>query len=54
MNDRMGTVLENDEKITEGGKQGIGQIVDHVYTLGSILQGRKDAGLFLSRCSEGL
>ena len=34
--------------------------VDHVYTLGKILQGRKDAGLttyqvlFISRYTEGL
>ena len=40
-------MLEKDEKIS-GGQAGFGpnlSCVDHVYTFGNILQGRKDAGL---------
>ena len=39
--------MEKDEKIS-GGQAGFGpnlSCVDHVYTFGNILQGRKDAGL---------
>ena len=43
----MGTKLEKDEKISEGqaGFRPNRSCVDHVYTLGRIIQGRKDAGL---------
>ena len=47
LNDRMGTMMEKEEKISEGqaGFTPNRSCVDHVYTLGKIIQGRKDAGL---------
>ena len=47
LNDRMGTMLEKEDKISEGqaGFRPNRSCVDHVYTLGKIIQGRKDAGL---------
>ena len=47
LNDRMGTMLEKDEKIREGPAECGSNLscVDLVYTLGQIIQGRKDAGL---------
>ena len=46
-NDRMGTMMEKEEKISEGqtGFRPNRRCVDHVYTLGNLIQGRKDAGL---------
>ena len=40
-------MLEKEEKISEGqaGFRPNRNCVDHVYTLGKIIQGRKDAGL---------
>ena len=60
LNDGMGTMMEKEEKIREGhaGFRLNRSYVDHVHTLGKIIQGRKDAGrtteLFVSRCTEGL
>ena len=47
LNDRMGTMLRKDETISEGqaGFRPNRSCVDHVYTLGTTIQGRKDAGL---------
>ena len=47
LNGGMGTMLEKDEKISEGraGFRPNRRCVDHVYTLGKIIQGRKDPGL---------
>ena len=47
LNDRMGTMMEKEEKTSEGqaGIRPNRSCVDHVYTLGKIIQGRKDAGL---------
>ena len=47
LRDRMGTLLENDERICEGqaGLRPNRSCVDYVYTLGKIIQGRKYAGL---------
>ena len=47
LNDRVGTMLEKEEKISEGqaGFRPNRSCVDHVYTLGKIIQGRKDARL---------
>ena len=47
LNDRMGTLLETDAEISEGqaGFRPNRSCVDHVYTVGKMLQGRKDAGL---------
>ena len=47
LNDRLETMLEKDEKISEGlaGFRPNRSCVDHVYTLGNIIQGRKYAGL---------
>ena len=47
LNDRVGTMLEKEEKISEGqaGFRPNCSCVDHVYTLGEIIKGRKDAGL---------
>ena len=53
-------MMEKEEKIREGhaGFRLNRSCVDHVHTLGKIIQGRKDAGrtteLFVSRCTEGL
>ena len=46
LNVRMGTMMEKEEKISEGqaGFRPNHSCVDHVYTLGKIIQGRKDAG----------
>ena len=46
LNDRMGTMMEKEEKTSEGqaGFRPNRSCVDHVYTLGKIIQGRKDAG----------
>ena len=43
----MGTMLEKDEKISErqAGFRLNRSCVDHVYTLGKIIRGGKDAGL---------
>ena len=38
-------MLEKEEKISEGQAGFSHSCVDHVYTLGKIIQGRKDAGL---------
>ena len=45
--DRTGTKLEKDEKISEGQSEfrPHRSCVDHVYILGKIIQGSKDAGL---------
>ena len=42
----MGTMMEKGERIVEGhaGLRPNSSCVDHVYTLGKIVQGRKDAG----------
>ena len=47
LNDRMGTMLKKDEKISEeqAGFRPNRSCVDHVYPLGKVAQGRKDAGL---------
>ena len=47
MNDRMRTMMDNEDKISEGraGFRSNRSCVDHVHTLGKIIQGRKDAGL---------
>ena len=47
LNDRMGTMMEKEGKVSEGqaGFRPNRSCVDHVYTLGKIIQGRKDAGL---------
>ena len=47
LNDRVGTMLEKKEKISEGqaGFRPNRSCVDHVCTLGKINQGRNDAGL---------
>ena len=47
LNDKMGTMLEKDTQISEGqaGFKPNRSCVDYVYTLGKIIQGRKDAGL---------
>ena len=47
LNDRVGTILEKEEKISEGqaGVRPNRSCIDHIYTLGKIIQGRKDAGL---------
>ena len=47
LNDRMGTMMEKEDKISEGqgGFRPSRICVDHVYTLGKIIQGRKDGGL---------
>ena len=47
LNDRIGTMLEKDKKISEGqaGFRPNRSCVDHAYKLGKIFQGRKDAGL---------
>ncbi|CAN0109892.1 unnamed protein product, partial [Sphacelaria rigidula] len=44
MNDRVGTLLENEEKTSEGqaGFRPNGSCVDHVYTLGETVQDRKN------------
>ena len=47
LNDIIGTMMEKEDSISEG-QAGFGpnrSCVDHVYTLGKIIQGRKDAGL---------
>ena len=46
LNVRMGTMMEKEEKVSEGqaGFRPNHSCVDHVYTLGKIIQGRKDAG----------
>ena len=46
LNDRMRTMVEKEEKISEGqaGFRPNRSCVDHVYTLCKIIQGRKDAG----------
>ena len=54
LNDRMGTMMEKEEKISEGqaGFRPNRSCVDHVYTLGKIIQVRKDGAndvLFISR-----
>ena len=60
LNDRMVTMMEKENRISEGwaGFRSNRFCVDHVYILlGEIIQDRKDAGLtahFLSRCTEGL
>ena len=43
----MGTMMEKGERIVEGhaGLRPNSSCVDHVYTLGSIIHGRKDEGL---------
>ena len=43
----MGTMTEKEEKLSEGraGFRPNRSCVDHVYTSGNIIQGRKDAGL---------
>ena len=50
LNDRVGTMLEKEEKISEGqaGFRPNRSCVDHVYTLGKIIQGRKDCLLYTS------
>ena len=47
LNDRVGTMLEKEEKISEGqaGFRPNRSCVDHIYALSKIIQGRKDAGL---------
>ena len=47
LNDRVGTVLEKEEKISVGqaGFRTNSSCVDHVFTLGKIVQGRKGARL---------
>ena len=47
LNDRMGTMLEKDKKKSDGqaGFRPNRSCVDHVYALGKIIQGRKNAGL---------
>ena len=47
LNDRVGTMLEKEEKISEGqaGFRPNRSCVDHVYALGMIIQGREDPGL---------
>ena len=47
LNDRMGTMMEKEEKVGEGqaGFRPNRSCVDHVYTLGKIIQGWKDAGV---------
>ena len=47
LNDRMGTMLEKDGKIRErqAGFRPNRSCVNHVYTLGKVIQGRKGAGL---------
>ena len=47
LNDRMGTMMEKEDKSSEGqaGFRPNRSCVDRVYTLGKIIQGRKDAGL---------
>ena len=49
LNDRMGImlVLEKDKKVSEerAGFRSNSTCVDHVHTLGKLIQGRKDAGL---------
>ena len=44
LNDRMGTMMEKEEKTSEGqaGFRPNRSCVDHVYTLGKIIQGRKE------------
>ena len=46
LNDRMGTMMEKEEKISEGqaGLRPNRSCADHVYTLGKTLESRKDAG----------
>ena len=46
LNDRTGTMMEKEEIISEGqaGFRPNRSCVDHVYTLGKIIQGRKDVG----------
>ena len=54
--------MEKEEKTSEGqaGFRPNRSCVDHVYTLGEIIQGRKNAGratyevLFISRCADAL
>ena len=47
LNDRMGTMVENKDNMSEGqaGFRPYRSCVDHVYTLGKKIQGRKDRGL---------
>ena len=48
LNDRMGTIMEKEEKVSEGqaGFRSNRSCVDHniVYALGKIIQGSKDSG----------
>ena len=60
LNDRMGTMIEKRDKMSEGhaGFRPSCSCVDHVCTSGKIIQGGKDAGLtkyclFLRGCTEG-
>ena len=47
LNDRMETTTEKEDRLSEGqgGFRPNRSCVDHVYTLGKIIQGRKDARL---------
>ena len=58
LNDRMGTVMEKEEKISEGqaGFRPNRSSIYHVHTLRKMIQGRKDRAnnvLFLFGCTEG-
>ena len=47
LNDRIGKILEKEDKLSEGqaGFRPNRRCIGHIYTLGKIIQGRKDAGL---------
>ena len=58
LNDRMGTMMEKEEKISEGqaGFRPNRSSIYHVHTLRKMIQGRKDRAnnvLFLFGCTEG-
>ena len=46
LNDRMGLMMEKEDKISEGQAPSMSNrsCVEHVYTLGKIIQRRKDVG----------
>lgn len=65
LNYRMGKMMHKELNISKGqaGCRPNRGCVDHVYTIGTIIHGKKDAGLtsywtnnilFLSRCTKGL